>query len=87
MELATLSASDERIFKGSNAAIEKEMLEMLGLSGRVKFPIRRLVTLWKNEKWRVMITQWCKLSIGQSTFNVSTWDAIARCRVDEVGQR
>ncbi len=41
-ELATLASTDERIFQGSNAAIEKEMLQRLRLnSTAVKFPIRR----------------------------------------------
>jgi hypothetical protein len=83
-ELTTLASFDPKLFKGSNKAIESEMLEMLGLSGRVKFPIRRLVTLWRNEKWYKMITYWCQIDIGQSTFNISIWDELARCRVDDV---
>jgi hypothetical protein len=60
------------------------MLESLGLSGRVKFPVRRLATLWKNEPWNQMITRWCKLAIGQSTFTISTFEWMASCRIDEV---
>ena len=51
-ELATLASTDKKIFQGSNAAIEKEMLQRLRLSNGAKFPIRRLVTLWKNVKYR-----------------------------------
>lgn len=83
-ELATLESTDEKIFKGSNAAIEKEMLQRLRLSSGAKFPIRRLVTLWKNVEWKKMITAWCCTPLGQTTFNISTWDEMARCRIDDV---
>jgi hypothetical protein len=84
-ELATLASTNERIFQGSNTVIEKEMLQRLRLNSTgAKFPIHRLVTLWKNDNWRKMITSWCSNPLGQATFNVSTWDLMARCRVDDV---
>jgi hypothetical protein len=75
---------DKNLFKGPSTTIEKEMLETLGLSSRVKFPTRRLVTLWKNTRWNSMITTWCSTALGQATFNLSTWDAMASCRIDDV---
>lgn len=85
MELATLAEQDETLFRGTtNAEVEMEMLETLGLSGRVKFPIRRLVTLWKNNSWRAMITRWCRTGVGRSTFNISLWGDLARFRIDDV---
>lgn len=45
MELATLAEQDKRLFQGSSTEVKKEMLKTLGLSGRVGFPILRLVTL------------------------------------------
>lgn len=75
---------DENLFKGTIVAIEREMLETLGLSGPVKFPIRRLITLWKNSNWRSMITRWCETALGQATFNISTWEWMASCRMDDV---
>ncbi len=58
MELATLAEQDKTLFQGTSAEVKEEMLETLGLSGRVGFPIDRLVTLWKNNSWRDMITRW-----------------------------
>jgi hypothetical protein len=84
VELVALADADNTLFQGANGPIQKEMLEMLGLSGRVRFPTRRLVTLWKNSDWRHMITEWCRSSIGRATFNVSLWDDMARCRIDDV---
>lgn len=84
MELATLSANNDKLFKGSNKETEQQMLEHLGLSGRIKFPVRRLATLWKNKKWKPMITRWCQFLVGQITFNISTFEWMASCRIDDV---
>lgn len=83
-ELATLSSNNGQLFQGSNRSIEQEMLEQLRLSSRVKFPVRRLATLWRNLSWRPMITQWCRTLIGQATFNISTFEWMASCRIDDV---
>lgn len=84
MELATLAKQDETLFRGSTTKVKEEMLETLGLSGRVGFPIDRLVTLWKNNSWRDMITRWCHTSMGLSTFNISLWAEMSRFRIDDV---
>lgn len=84
MELVSLAESDSKLFQGTNGPIQNEMVQALGLSGRVQFPIRRLVTLWKNSKWKAMITRWCRTSIGRATFNVSLWEEMARYRIDNV---
>lgn len=83
-ELATLSSNNSELFQGSNRSVEQEMLEQLRLSSRVKFPVRRLATLWRNLSWRPMITRWCHTSIGQATFNISTFEWMASCRIDDV---
>jgi hypothetical protein len=84
MELVTLAKADSSLFQGSSSEVQKEMLAVLGLSGRVKFPIRRLATLWKNSTWLPMITRWCSTAIGRSTFNLSMWEEMARYRIDDV---
>ena len=84
MELATLADAEHSLFQGKHGSVHDEVLEGLGLSGQVQFPIRRLVTLWKNTSWRPMITRWCRTSIGRATFNVSLWDELARYRIDDV---
>ena len=84
VELVTLAKADSSLFQGSSSKVQKEMLAVLGLSGRVKFPIRRLATLWKNSTWLPMITRWCGTAIGRSTFNISMWEEMARYRIDDV---
>lgn len=84
MELAALANTDSSLFQRTTGPIQDEMLQMLGLSGRIQFPIRRLVTLWRNSSWKKMITRWCETSIGRATFNVSLWEEMARCRIDDV---
>ncbi|KAF2474018.1 uncharacterized protein BDR25DRAFT_352496 [Lindgomyces ingoldianus] len=80
---ATLSSSDNTLFQGPKTEVERQMLEHLGLSGRVKFPVRRLGTLWRNQNWKQMITRWCEFLLGQATFNISTFEWMASCRIDD----
>lgn len=84
IELATVASDNGQLFQGSNRVVEQEMLEKLRLSSRRKFPVRRLATLWRNLSWRPMITRWCRTSIGQATFNISTFEWMASCRIDDV---
>ncbi|KFY91984.1 hypothetical protein V498_05204 [Pseudogymnoascus sp. VKM F-4517 (FW-2822)] len=83
MELATAAKFDPSLFQGVDRPVKYEMLDMLGLSGTVKFPIRRLVTLWRNLSWQTIITSWCQTAIGRATFNLSLWDDMARFRMDD----
>jgi hypothetical protein len=84
MELVAFADTDSSLFQGTNGPIQDEMLQTLGLSGRIQFPIRRLVTLWKNTGRQRMITRWCRILIGRATFNVSLWEEMARFRIDDV---
>lgn len=84
MELATAAKFDPSLFQGVDGPVKYEMLDMLGLSGTVKFPIRRLVTLWRNLSWQTIITSWSQTAIGRATFNLSLWDDMARFRMDDV---
>jgi hypothetical protein len=84
---ALLAKSNPSFFKGSSLEVEEEIAQRLKLDGRVPFPASRMVTLLRNTKWNDMITRWCKTSLGEATFNISTWDEMARCRIDEVRVR
>lgn len=84
MELVALANADHSLFRGNQGLVHNEMLQALHLSGQVKFPIRRLATLWKNTSWQPMITRWCRTAIGRATFNVSLWEEVARYRIDDV---
>lgn len=84
MELATLAESDPSLFKGNASQVGDKMLAMLGLTEQFKFPMRRLVTLWRNNAWHPMITEWCQTAIGHSTFNISLWADLAVHRIDDV---
>ncbi|KAG9240852.1 hypothetical protein BJ878DRAFT_448685, partial [Calycina marina] len=83
MELISLTKTDPEFLQGTNGSIQKEMVQALGLSGRLQFPIRRLVTLWRNSCWKDIITRWCQTSLGRATFYVSLWEEMARCRIDD----
>ncbi|EGU83467.1 hypothetical protein FOPG_18980 [Fusarium oxysporum f. sp. conglutinans race 2 54008] len=68
---------------GNKKGIEKRMLDILCLTSEARFPISRLVTLWRNERWRPRITRWCRTSLGRATFNISKWYQIAGYRLDD----
>ncbi|KAH7459119.1 hypothetical protein FOMA001_g20261 [Fusarium oxysporum f. sp. matthiolae] len=68
---------------GNKKGIEKRMLDILCLTSEARFPISRLVTLWRSERWRPRITRWCRTSLGRSTFNISKWYQIAGYRLDD----
>ena len=85
MQLVTLAEQDPKVFQGTNAQVEKEMVRTANLSGRDQFPVRRLATLWKNRSWHAMITRWCRTALGRSLFQLSLWGDLARCRIDDVG--
>jgi hypothetical protein len=88
LQLAFASDRDPTLFsppKNKNKqALERKMLDILCLHSETRFPISRLVTLWRNERWRPMITRWCQTQIGRATFNISIWDRMASYRIDDV---
>ncbi len=84
VQLISAAAQDAKLFRGTNSVVEAQMLDFLQLGSEVRFPVRRLVTLWKNERWNAMITLWCDTAVGRATFQISTWDWMASYRIDDV---
>ena len=73
-----------RVKKGITKSMEAQLVQKLGLTGNTSFPVRRLGTLWRNEVWRRMITEWCQFPLGLTTFNITTWEWMSSCRIDDV---
>ncbi|KAI9799287.1 MAG: hypothetical protein M1833_004165 [Piccolia ochrophora] len=82
MELIACEEQDPRRFSGRSASTRQEILKMLDL-GDSKLPVKRLVTLWNNTSWKPRITKWCSSGLGVATFNLTSWDEMARRRIDE----
>ncbi|KAI8665188.1 hypothetical protein NCS56_00954000 [Fusarium sp. Ph1] len=82
MQLVLANDQCDSLFQGKKYDVEKQMMGILRLSTADKFPTARLVTLWRNHRWRPMITRWCKTRLGRMTFNISTWDWMASYRID-----
>lgn len=72
------------MFAGTGEEMAEQVIDMLQLGSNPKFPIRRLVTIWKNERWRAITTRWCNTWVGRATFQLSMWDWMISYRVDEV---
>ncbi|KAL6355264.1 hypothetical protein LRP88_10850 [Fusarium phalaenopsidis] len=87
LQLASAFDRDPTLFSAeknvNKKGIEKRMLDILCLTSEARFPISRLVTLWRSERWRPRITRWCRTSLGRTTFNISKWYQIAGYRLDD----
>lgn len=85
MQLEQAHEQDGRLFHGNKVAVQKQMREVLRLGSGDSFPAGRVVTLWRNKRWRNMITRWCRTEVGRGTFtNISTWEWMASLRIDNV---
>lgn len=83
-ELLLLQTDQPTLFQGPARQVEKQMTELLRLNGRTSFPVRRLGTLWRNIKWREMITRWCEHPLGRETFGLTVFEWMSSCRIDDV---
>lgn len=78
------ASRDPGAFQGRMEDIMGQMADALQLHDESGVPLRRLATLWRNERWRGMITRWCGTVVGRATFRISTWDWMISCRIDDV---
>ncbi len=74
------------MLSGKKADDEGRVLDILQLRDIPRFPVSRLLTLWDNNRWRLMITDWCATAVGRDTFTISTWEWMSSCRIDDVGR-
>lgn len=84
MQLSTAFRQNERLFQGKKETVQQQMIDILQLTGAPQFPLSRLITLWQNQRWNPMITRMCESAVGRDLFNISTWEWLASCRVDDV---
>jgi hypothetical protein len=80
----TAASHDPQLFEGKPVKVERQVINALQLSGEITFPLRRLVTVWRNERWRAITTEWCRTTIGRTTFQISTWEWMISYRIDDV---
>lgn len=82
--VAASSKNDKLLREDKTDILKAEITETLHLSGDIHFPISRLVTIWRNERWREMTSQWCETTVGRDTFKISTWNWMISYRMDDV---
>jgi hypothetical protein len=81
---AVASSQNPGRFEQKPACMESVMRDTLQLGSDVRVPLRRLVAIWRDERWRDMTTQWCDTIVGRALFRIPTWDWMMSCRVDDV---
>lgn len=86
-QLVLATQQDRDLLSGKKVNDEDIVLDILQLRDIPRFPISRLLTLWDNDRWRPMITRWCETAVGRDLFNISTWEWMASCRIDNVGSQ
>jgi hypothetical protein len=84
MQVSTAHSENPSLFRGQVSSTAAEIRNILELGSEPRFPIRRLITIWRNEKWRKMATMWCSTAVGHGLFRVSTWEWMISCRIDDV---
>jgi hypothetical protein len=84
-QVVAAASQDPQLFEGKPSKVEKQVVHALQLSSEITFPLRRLVTVWRNERWRAITTDWCRTTIGRTTFQISTWEWMISYRIDDVG--
>ena len=71
--------------EGEKRAVEKRIRSMLQLGSKDTFPAGRVVTLWRNERWREMLTRWYGTQLGRETLhNISPCEWMASLQMDGV---
>ncbi|KAG6169583.1 hypothetical protein E4U11_003630 [Claviceps purpurea] len=81
LQVVTAAAQKPEKFQGKACEITAEIVDTLELNlGSV---VGRLVTLWRNEIWRKLVTQWCKTAVGRATFQIRAWSVMITCRIDD----
>ncbi|KAG5959203.1 hypothetical protein E4U56_005070 [Claviceps arundinis] len=83
LHIVTVVSQKPDKFQGKGREISREIAETLGLRNESGVPVTRLVSVWRNEKWRKMVTAWCKTAVGRATFKIRPWYMMIACRIDE----
>ncbi|KAG6147642.1 hypothetical protein E4U28_006530 [Claviceps purpurea] len=84
LQIVTVVSQKPDKFQGKGCEILREMAETLELTSESGVPVARLVTLWRNEKWRKMVTARCETAVGRATFKIRPWSLMIACRIEEV---
>ncbi|KAG6211682.1 hypothetical protein E4U35_002005 [Claviceps purpurea] len=83
LQIVTVVSQKPDKFQGKGCEILREMAETLELTSESGVPVARLVTLWRNEKWRKMVTARCETAVGRATFKIRPWSLMIACRIEE----
>jgi len=79
----SLFPTDRSQVKNRDSLIES-IKEYACLGSDPDFPLRKLVTLWRNNAWHEMITSWCNTELGRCELKISMWSELAGYRLDNV---
>lgn len=86
MQLVQAEQEEEgSLFDDDKKATEQRIRSFLRLGSKDAFPVGRVVTLWRNRRWRGMLTRWYGTQLGRETLpNVSTCEWMASLQIDGV---
>ncbi|KAG6095513.1 hypothetical protein E4U30_002423 [Claviceps sp. LM220 group G6] len=83
LHIVTVVSQKPDKFQGTRIDISREMAETLELRNESGVPVTRLVSLWRTEKWRKMVTAWCQTAVGRAIFKIRPWSMMIAYRIDE----
>lgn len=80
-------AQDPTLLEGNFKKVTEQVTRALYLGAVRSAPVRRLVTIWRNERWRSLANAWCETRLGVESFSISTWSWMITCRLHDVSIR
>lgn len=88
MQLVQAHEQEAMLLEGDKRTVEKRIRSMLQLGSKDTFPAGRVVTLWRNERWREMLTRWYGTQLGRETLhNISPCEWMASLQIDGVSMQ
>ncbi|KAF7515060.1 hypothetical protein G7054_g14786 [Neopestalotiopsis clavispora] len=76
-------AQDPRLLEGNFKKVTEQVTRALYLGAVRSAPVRRLVTIWRHERWRSLVNEWCETRLGIESFSISTWSWMITCRLHD----
>lgn len=83
-QITGYATKDPAAFQGKITQVAQRMVKVANVSRDIG---RRMATLWENQSWQAMLTQWSRTAVGCTLFNLSLWTELSRFRVDDVRAR
>ncbi|KID83760.1 hypothetical protein MGU_08951 [Metarhizium guizhouense ARSEF 977] len=81
--LIEVAAQAPEWFELTNQENEEKIALALYLDRKADFPLRELVNLYQNRRWRDMARRWCRSRVGRETLHICQWVGMIGLGIDD----